>query len=375
MKNVHKKRRGKTYLGVVMALILTMGLSACGEGGSDLSAGELEAIDNTTITLHGLEDKDIEISVAQLKELDSETEKAEATRSNGDTVSVKATGPLLDTLLEEYGVDKSDFNTIRFYAADGYSIAMPSSFVEENDIIIAYYDKGKPFSEEDGPVRVIVPGQRAMYWVRMLTRIDFETEASAMAASELVFLDTALPQLQTETITRQGVSMTAVKNRDLIAAYADADDNTVYNVYLKASDGLSKNETKANFIKSYLRVEGEGAPEFTGPELPDGMTVNGMVSVNYKDTAFLSLAQYLRSESAANVQDGKIPFSDVIKFIGSMTSDTYRFIGLDGTEAEYSFDDLSGAYLQLDSSGNAVFHPGTEAGSPIEKILRIEAVS
>ena len=30
MKNVHKKRRGKTYLGVVMALILTMGLSACG---------------------------------------------------------------------------------------------------------------------------------------------------------------------------------------------------------------------------------------------------------------------------------------------------------------------------------------------------------
>ena len=50
-----------------------------------------------------------------------------------------------------------------------------------------------------------------------------------------------------------------------------------------------------------------------------------------------------------------------------MTSDTYRFIGLDGTEAEYSFDDLSGAYLQLDSSGNAVFPSGYGGGKPDRK--------
>lgn len=354
----------------VILFCMILGFSAC--GGSNLSEEELSVNDNATITLHGLDDEDIQVSVSELKELKSVTKKAEATRSNGQVVSVKATGPLLETLLEKYGVQKEDFNTIRFYAGDGYSIAMPSTIIENDDIIIAYYDGGAPIGDEDGPVRVVVPGQRAMYWVRMLTQIDFESEASAVTPSSLVFLDAALPQLSAESIKVGEQDVSAVKTQDLISAFADIDDNTIYNVYMTASDGLSKNETRANFMKEYIRVSGDGAPEFTGPALPEGMTVKGMVTLHYGDTAFLSLSQYAEMEKMTEGE--KLLFSDVIKKIGTMTSDTYRFIDKDGNSSQYAFDELSGASLTYSSSGVS-FDPGNGKDGVISNLLKIEAVS
>ncbi len=367
-----KRKESKIYLLTILAVFLCLifGLSAC--GGSSLSEEELSVNDNATITLHGLSEEDIQVSVSELKDLKSVTKKAEATRSNGQVISVKVTGPLLKTLLDKYGAEKGDFNTIRFYAKDGYSIAMPSDIIENDDIIIAYYDGGAPIGGEDGPVRVVVPGQRAMYWVRMLTQIDFESEASALTPSNLIFLDEALPQLSEESIKIGDQDVSVVKTQDLISAFADADDNTIYNVYMTASDGLSKNETKTNFIKEYIRVSGDGAPEFTGPALPEGMTVKGMVTLHYGDTAFLSLSQYAEAEEIAAGE--KILFSDVIKKIGTMTSDTYRFIDKDGNSSQYSFDELSGASLIYGSSGVS-FDPGNGKDGVISGLLKVEAVS
>lgn len=365
-----KKRAVSALLAASFLFAAVFAFSAC--GGPDLTEEELAVNDDAVITLHGLGEEDIELSVADLKKLDSVTEKAEANRSNGEVVSVDATGPLLDTILEQYGAEKSDFNTIRFYAEDGYSIAMPSDIIENSDIIVSYYDGGAPITDENGPVRVVVTGQRAMYWVRMLTRIDFETgTSSAMTPSSLILLDSALPQLTEQNITVNGGQVQAVSTYDLISAYGDIDDNTIWNAYLKAADGLSKNETKQNFIKSYIRTSGEGAPEFTGPDLPEGMTVRDLVTIHYGDTAFLSLNRYLQS---ADEQSGKALFSDVLKEIGSMTSDVYLFTGSDGTEVQYTYDDIPQASVFLDSAGNAVFDPGN-GDEAVTGLLSIEAVT
>lgn len=372
MKKIWKGRKlPASLLAVMLLFAAAVSFTAC--GGPNLSKEELAVNDDAVVTLHGLAEEDIEISVAELKKLDSVTEKAEATRSNGEVVSVDATGPLLDTILEKYGVEKSDFNTIRFYAEDGYSIAMPSDVIEDSDIIIAYYDGGAPITDENGPVRVVVTGQRAMYWVRMLTRIDFETAtSSAMTPSELVLLDSALPQLTEQSITVKGEQVSAVSTYDLISAYGDSNDNTIWNAYLKATDGLSKNETKQNFIKSYIRTSGEGAPEFTGPDLPEGMTVRDLVTIHYGDTAFLSLKRYLQTDGAA--ENGIVPFSGILKEIGSMTSDTYLFRGTDGTEVQYAYDDIPDAAVSLSASGAVVFDPGN-GDAAVNGLLSIEAVS
>ena len=69
---------------------------------------------------------------------------------------------------------------------------------------------------------------------------------------------------------------------------------------------MSKNETKQNFIKSYIRTSGEGSPEFTGPDLPEGMTVRDLVTIHYGDTAFLSLEPLSADRRGAGGRNGSV---------------------------------------------------------------------
>lgn len=371
MKKIReKKKKMRRAAAAAAAAVMLFGMAGCG-GNSGLSEEELSIYDNTKIILHGLKETDIEVSVAELKAMESVTEKAEAKRSNGDKVSVKATGPLLDTLVKAYGGDTADFSTVRFRAGDGYSVAMTSGMIEDSDVIVSYYDNGAPHEPENGPVRIVVPGQRAMYWVRMLTQIDFETEASALTPESLILLDTALPELDDENIERNGAAMQAVRTSALISEYSDIDDNTVYNVYMTASDGLNKNETKENFLNNYIRTSGENSPEFTGPELPDGMTVNGLMKINYGSTAFLSMAQLYEKDGTATGEG--VPFSALLKAVGNMTSDEYRITDAEGNSAGYTLEELSDAVFILNSDGSVTFDPAVFGGVKMEGVLRIDA--
>ena len=62
-------------------------------------------------------------------------------------------------------------------AADGYavvfSIAELDPAMNENQIMVADKVDGKPLDDKQGPLRVIVPGEkRAARWIRMLTSLE-----------------------------------------------------------------------------------------------------------------------------------------------------------------------------------------------------------
>ena len=102
------------------------------------------------------------------------------------------------------------------------------------------------------------------------------------------------------------------------------------------------------------------------------MTVRDLVTIHYGDTAFLSLKRYLQTDGAA--ENGIVPFSGILKEIGSMTSDTYLFRGTDGTEVQYAYDDIPDAAVSLSASGAVVFDPGN-GDAAVNGLLSIEAVS
>lgn len=374
-------RRGNTAKKIAAVLLAVSVLAAsagCGSqgnagGGSDAAAGEN---DGWTITLSGLEDGDKTITLGELKQLESVTERAEANRSNGEKVKIKATGPLLGTVLEKLDIDLSKYNTVRFNAKDGYSIALPPDILKNSDIIIAYEDDGKPIEGEDGPVRSVVVGQRAMYWVRMLDSIDFESDAGVKVADKIVLLDTALSIAETETVNIAGADQTCVSTSRLIADYANIDDNTVQNVYMTASDGLAKNEKKDNFLGKYLISTGDTAPEFNAPGLQDGMTVRGLLTVNYGETAFFSVKQGMECMGITETSGhSALPLSAVLRKIGSLSTDVYRFTDAAGNVSEYTADELVDPSIYVEN-GRAVFTAGT-AGSfkvTVNDLLTIEAV-
>lgn len=149
---------------IVMALGI---LAGCGTDDIDVSGYE-----DMTLTLTGIEDEEIVLTVAELKAMDCKTIKTEST---SDKIGeVKATGPWLDTILETYGYSQADFKSIKIYGSDEYDAKLYTDYLEEHPIMLAYGLNGQPLDAETVPLRIIIRDSDSAYWVRMVTKIEFE---------------------------------------------------------------------------------------------------------------------------------------------------------------------------------------------------------
>jgi len=367
----------KSYAKIMPVLVLLALLFGAGCGSSALGPEELKnklaAYGDEKIVISGLEDQDFEISVADLTDLEPVTKSAVSNRANGEQVKVKATGPLLDTFLKKYGKSQKDFSLIRFSAKDQYSIAVPADILANRDIILALMNEGEPLAQEDRPVHVIIPGERAMYWVRMLNRIEFATGETAQLCQKIIFLDTAAKNLPQEDYQYYESMDKVIKTRDLIGKYADINDSTVKSVFMAAGDGLKKNESAANFLAGNLKITGADTPRFLSPDLPQGMHVRDLLYVNYGTTAFFSLSQALKVWSGSTGdQSSEIAFTDIVREIGSVNAEKYRFTSADGTRLELAITEMAHASVGLDKDGIVTFDSGAPGHKTLKDLISVE---
>lgn len=327
------------------------------------------------ILIHGLQDQDFDITLGDLKKLPAVTRYAEATQSNGEEIRVEATGPLLDTLLKEYGKSQQDFSRIRFTARDSYSIAVPPDILKNRQIILSYINDGKPLEDDWQPIRIVIPGERSMYWVKDMIRIDFETGSDKLPAKKLVFLDAAAQYLPQEDYRDDGSSGKAIKVKDLVDNYGDGDP--VQNVFIKAGDGLEKNETRANFMSAYIKITGPDSPEFLAPSLPEGMTIHGVLVVNYGATAFFDCTEGVQAlpRQAVGNRTG-IALPEIIRQTGLIGAEDYLFTKTDGGGVIVETTDLGNGLVSEDTDGGLAF-TGSGASGPINvsDLLSIEPVT
>ena len=149
---------------LMMTLMITTG---CGTGDIDISGYA-----DDEIILAGIADKDVIITIQDLKAMDCVTVKTEST---SDKIGVvRATGPKLETVLAKQGVDLEDVSKITFHGKDKYDYSLKSDYIMEHDIILAFGIDGEPLDEESAPCRIIIPKSDSAYWLRLLDRIDFE---------------------------------------------------------------------------------------------------------------------------------------------------------------------------------------------------------
>ena len=157
---------------VFFAMIMMLGLASfcmvsCGVDEIDISGYAEE-----TITLKGVGDKPVTLTVADLKALPCVTKTTEST---SDKIGrVRATGPTLDTVLQEYGMSQAEVKRIHIYGRDDYDVKIGSDVLETEDVILAFGMGGEPLTPEDAPVRIIIPESDSAYWVRMVKKIEVE---------------------------------------------------------------------------------------------------------------------------------------------------------------------------------------------------------
>lgn len=159
---------GKIIL-FLLALIIFVG---CG-GGAD---ADISAYGADPIIISGLKDSDFIITPDEINALESVTRNASGITAIAGTMTAEIRGPLLETFLQEYGFEPSDFDIIRFFARDDYRIALRSAQLMDYEIILGVSAGSEPLIEMHQPLRLILPGSESHLWIHAVNRIEFVLE-------------------------------------------------------------------------------------------------------------------------------------------------------------------------------------------------------
>ena len=150
----------KRKLSVVLIMFSAIILAGCSGN------NKLEGSFNLVIS----EEKTVEVFIEDLAEMDRvDTSVVEKTQIGESTVNV--TGAYLNDLLEENGISQKDIETITLKALDGYEKQIPKEVIQANEILLVYFVEGEKLTEEASPLWVVIPNEKAQFWVKNIDSI------------------------------------------------------------------------------------------------------------------------------------------------------------------------------------------------------------
>ncbi len=323
----------------------------------DISAADV-------VTIVGLPDgKTAEITGEQLMAFAPVEITATSVNSAGETNDVSAKGVYLETVLATLGVSQADYAGIVFTATDGYSIEVPKSVLEIRDILIAYEVNGEPCSP-----RTIVPEERAMYWVKFLGTIELLEHIEVVPVDTLFVLETMTAALAGEDYKYYDSVDQAVPVADIFTAYLTAQPDFVT---LISVDGLNKYDKYDTVAAQFIKITGEDAPLFIGPNLPEGMRLKHTLLIKLDNEAVVSVV-------SAMVKDGlteSVPLTALLEIAGILDAETYKLAGGDGYAVDIAKADLEKGVVTIEDGVVVVRFAGLEKNTTVKGLLRIEAVS
>ncbi|HZX21147.1 MAG TPA: molybdopterin-dependent oxidoreductase [Clostridia bacterium] len=366
---------------IVVLVVIILVLVGCGR--SDKPGGESSEPDSQTpvtgdtaegITLIGIGGGDIKVTVDEIKGLKKVNKDVISVSSSGEETKFNVSGGLLNELLERHGISQTELAGIRVTATDGYSMEIPSEILKNRDVMLTYESDGESLSKEDKPIKIVIPEERAMYWVRSVGSIEIakgDTIEGEQVEKVLIF-DTAISSLDRQDYEYHGDKDKAIKINDLLDKFLPKGEEQVF---IRAADGLRRNETKDTFKNAFIKVTGKESPMFLSPDLPEGMHVKGILWFSSEKVAFLTMDRALETYSKLNQGDIEgIPLKEVLKDIDLKQGNTYIFTASDEYSVEISGDDIhKGVLYKTDDEGVKVSFKGLAKNTTVRDLLSIEA--
>ena len=253
------------------------------------------------ITIVGLSDGDLTLTVDELKKMDSVEDDLQSLDSQGEIIEKHVKGVTLDSILSQHSANQKDYFVIRATATDGYVVEIPKYVIDSEDIILAYEIDGEALDEESAPIRVVINNVRALYWARMVSKIELISDVEQASVKRVVFLEGTYPQLEKYDYEyfNDDVSSTdtAVKMSDVLGLYAKGESSE--DCVIVASDGLKKTQQKYIVKQFYLKIDGANAPLLASKDIPVGMHVKEVFAIRVGSTELESLDAKLK-ESTKN---------------------------------------------------------------------------
>jgi hypothetical protein len=355
----------KRMTALILVVILTLLLAGC----SNAPDPQVD-VEKIIITRAGSADR--ELTVEQLKEYTAVERDVESVNSSGDVTPYTVKGALFSDVLNDMELIQMELDAIRLVAGDGYSIEVGQEVLASREIILAYEVDGEPLFEDSRPIRIIIPEERAMYWVRNLVKIEILQTEAPVEVSEIYVIETAAADLEQQEYLSDSEIQQAVATTDLVS-WTDAN---VPSVRLLSVDGLAKNETWENFSKGVIMLTGADAPAFVGEDLPKGMHVKEILWLAADHRGFVSAANVQKKFSSVTV-DGNtgISLSEVLAGIGFIEDTGILLTASDGYSVSITREDVSKGIIYLNDEGKAcVIFDGLPRNTSVKAILKISVV-
>lgn len=324
------------------------------------------------IIMKGLGEEEISISVEEIKGLQAISKEVTSISSTGEENTFQATGALLEDVLKQRSFNQKDLMGLRIVAGDGYSIEVPKEIVGNRDIILAYEMNGAPLDEQSRPLRVVIPDERAMYWVGNLETIEILEKIEKSEIHKLLFIEALGEIADVEDYIYYDSIDKAIKIQDLLKSFGE--ESTSKTVYIKAVDGLEKNETLPIFQEGYIKVTGADVPAFLSPNMPKGMYVKHILYFSYDTTAWVAYEKAQEKLGTLNLEDREgISVEELLKEIGLHEGEAYIFTAIDGYAVEVDASDLGEGIIYLDEKGRLnTYFKGLPKNTSIKDLLSVE---
>lgn len=125
-----------------------------------------------SLTVRGLVDNPLQLSLEDIKSMDSMERLVELPCVEGWTESGVWKGVRLKDLLDRAGV-LEDARTAVFSSPGGYTTSLTMGDVDETDPLLAYEVNGERLPDEQGyPARLVVPDRLGYKWIKWVTDIE-----------------------------------------------------------------------------------------------------------------------------------------------------------------------------------------------------------
>lgn len=285
----------KNKILIVLAILLLIFSVFTGCSGKTTDSKE------DTIKITGFKDgQEIAFTIDELQKLPVFDGRVEGMDSAGEPVIYNVKGAYLKDLLKEYDRDKNDIEGLRLVATDGYSIEIQKDIISKRDILLGYEMDGEPLDEENAPLRVFIPEERAMYWARMVCELAVLREKVDAETSCIYMLETVSNNMDLEDFEFFGSTDKVINTKKFIEQYNVEGQDTIL---LQGADGLEKFETIDNVKKGVIKVSGKYAPMFTSDVLPVGMFVKDMILIKYGTNVFYSATKGAESKDVLSLKD------------------------------------------------------------------------
>ncbi len=132
---------------------------------------DLSTYGDEPILIRGLSAEEFTVTPHELADLDCASQSATGRTQKAGTVH--GVGPTLETFLAQYNKRQTDFQKIIFQAKDGYTVTLGSQSLQKYEVILSVAHGKEPLSENEAPLRLLVPEAESSKWVRMVTAIEF----------------------------------------------------------------------------------------------------------------------------------------------------------------------------------------------------------